>query len=129
MSKKRKPKYKYVSLNYFQLITGDRYETGKIFEEPMAKGEYTVLTPETLQQLREQGQQKYALYKSMIRSMMKLTRAEFARDLRKNQKMSWRAIAARCWTEWQGTWAPPTNQLAGMAICEIASEILDEIVD
>lgn len=53
-------------------------------------------------------------------------RAAEVRKLRCEKRHSWRALAGACHENWGGSWSPPTNQLMGMALCEVAAEILKE---
>ncbi len=56
-------------------------------------------------------------------------KAAFVKEIRCNQGYSWRAVAEKCYEEWNGDpqwWYPASNQLAGMAICEISQKLLGE---
>jgi hypothetical protein len=53
-------------------------------------------------------------------------RAAEVRRLRVDDGCSWRAVAHECFDSWQGTWSPPSNQLMGMALCEVAARVHDE---
>lgn len=63
-----------------------------------------------------------------IRKNMTREQAEFVRKLRCEDDYSWRMIAAVCFDEkWDmEPWEPPSNQLAGMALCEVAAEFFGE---
>jgi hypothetical protein len=58
-------------------------------------------------------------------------RAEKVYDYYVNQKYSWRLLAMATWAEWMddANWNPPDNQLAGMALCEVASDILKKPIE
>lgn len=66
---------------------------------------------------------------SDIRPVMTRERAERVRDLRRTH--TWRAVAETTYTEWgtDATWSPPSNQLAGMALTHVASEVLGVNID
>lgn len=52
-------------------------------------------------------------------------RAEEIRRLRVDEEYTWRMIAEACYKAWQLTpdhWSPPSNQIAGMALCQAAAE-------
>jgi len=55
-------------------------------------------------------------------------RATYIRQLRVVQSYSWRTVAAECYETWatDAAWDPPSNQLAGMELCEAAAEFFDE---
>lgn len=57
-------------------------------------------------------------------------KARYVRRLRVDDSYSWRAVAMACYYAWEGagwrSWAPPDNQLIGMAICESAAAQLGE---
>jgi hypothetical protein len=91
---------------------------------PGDPGLIQITSMEQLKQMAVQAKERYAEFDRMIRPIMNNRRATFAKDLYLKEKYSWRAIAVRCWTEWNGAWMPPDNQLAGMKICEIAEQIL-----
>jgi death-on-curing protein len=63
-----------------------------------------------------------------IRARMTRARAESIRRLRVDESYSWRAVAAECHEQWvdDASWEPPSNQLAGMELCEAAAEYFDE---
>jgi hypothetical protein len=52
--------------------------------------------------------------------------AAFVRHLRVHKRYTWRSVAAACHTSWRGFWSPPSNQLYGMAICEVAAKTFGE---
>jgi hypothetical protein len=81
---------------------------------------------EKLQEMAKQAAEKLAKYKTDIRNKMTKQRAEKVYDYYMHQKYSWRLLAMATWAEWMedATWSPPDNQLAGMALCEIASDVL-----
>lgn len=39
---------------------------------------------------------------------------------------SWRYVAGECHKRWQASWEPPTSQVWGMALCQIAAEFFGE---
>jgi len=54
--------------------------------------------------------------------------AEFIRDLRVNKGYTWRAIAAECYERgmFGADWDPPSNQIIGIVLCEVAAEKFGE---
>lgn len=52
--------------------------------------------------------------------------ADFVHELRVNEMYSWRNVAQACWDRFDGGWAPPYNQVMGMAMCERAAFLLGE---
>jgi len=60
------------------------------------------------------------------------SRAALVRRLRVEEGYSWRAVAHACYEAWamllpeELLWAPPSNQLMGMALCEAAARHFGE---
>ncbi len=65
-------------------------------------------------------------YLATITPKMTRERALRIRNLRSNN--SWRIVAGATYLEWgmDAAWVPQNNQLAGMALCQIAAELLEE---
>jgi len=66
-----------------------------------------------------------------IVKVMTHDQALFIRMLRVDKGYTWRAVAEACYVQnWEGydreQWAPPSNQLMGMALCEKAAEFFGE---
>jgi len=58
-----------------------------------------------------------------------IDRAACVRKLRVDYGYTWRAIAQKCYDAWDGEqhdWSPPSNQLMGMALCEVAAKLYGE---
>jgi len=53
-------------------------------------------------------------------------RALTVRRWRTTGGCTWRAVAERAHARWDGAWSPPSNQLAGAALCTVAAEMLGE---
>jgi hypothetical protein len=86
------------------------------------------LTVEDFEKMARQGSEKFSRYLLMVAMKMTPQRAKRIRDLRVNEVWSWRAIAAISHREWglDADWDPPSNQIAGMALCQIAAETFGE---
>jgi hypothetical protein len=56
--------------------------------------------------------------------IMTRERAEFVRRLRVDEDYTWRAVARECSEAWDTNWG--SNQLAGMALCDIAAKVFGE---
>ena len=118
------------------LVTEDRAirERGKL-----DVGDYSVMATTThgegtkavsLKDLREMARQADETYRQildLVRGGMKKRHARFIRQLRLANH-SWRLIARLCYNRgWPwARWEPPSNQLAGMALCERAAELHGE---
>ena len=63
-----------------------------------------------------------------IKSKMTPERARRIRELRVDIGCTWRAVAAHSFEDWadDANWSPESNQLAGMALCKSAAEMLGE---
>ncbi len=93
-----------------------------------AHGEGTrQVTPDEVSELAHQGATVFDELRDLARRGMKPRQARYIRVLRLDGH-SWRSIAGLChkrgW-DW-ANWAPPSNQLAGMALCERAAELHEE---
>jgi hypothetical protein len=53
-------------------------------------------------------------------------RARLVRRWRVEELCSFPTIATRAHMEWHGDWQPPSNQLAGVALCAAAARMLGE---
>jgi hypothetical protein len=92
-----------------------------------ATGEGLVqLTPEGLRQLVEAAERTVGYCQQIAAAALTPERAAFVRQLRVVQEYSWRAVARACFDAWHGDWAPPSNQLMGMALCEEAAKHFHE---
>jgi hypothetical protein len=85
-----------------------------------------ITSVEQFMDLAKQAKDTFDKFKTNIRNKMTKQRAEKVYDYYVNQKYSWRLLAMATWAEWMddANWNPPDNQLAGMALCEVASEVL-----
>lgn len=58
------------------------------------------------------------------RQLMTAEQAKYVRHLRVDLRYSWRSVARTCWLQhwllWV-RWDPPSNQLMGMALCQVAA--------
>ena len=118
------------------LVTSDRaiIERGKLdaadysVMASTAHGEgKRVLAPHDLQELAMKAGDVHGEFLDMVRGGMKKRHARYVRQLRLANH-SWRSVAHLCYDrgwEW-GRWEPPSNQLAGMALCERAAELHGE---
>jgi hypothetical protein len=72
------------------------------------------------------GKQYYDQCELTVKKIMGLHMAKQVHDMRITQRFSWRLLADSCWHLWKikPLWLPPTNQMAGMALCKVASDIL-----
>jgi hypothetical protein len=93
---------------------------------PEAAGTTPITSVEQFMELAKQAAARMAEFKTNIRNKMTKQRAEKVYDYYVNQKYSWRLLAMATWAEWMedAAWSPPDNQLAGMALCEVASDVL-----
>jgi hypothetical protein len=98
---------------------------------PQAEGLIPITSMEQLRQMALDATNTLDKFKASIRSKMTKQRAEVVYDRYVNQKFSWRLLAVATWSEWgaDAEWNPPTNQLAGMALCEIASDVLKKPIE
>lgn len=91
-----------------------------------ATGEGLVeVTPEGLMELAQMAKDTHDHFMTDIRKLITKERAEEVRILRTGG-YSWRAVARECHERFNGTWSPVSNQLAGMALCEVSAEFFGE---
>jgi len=81
-----------------------------------------------LLELAEAAGTRHAEFYAQIKPRMTRDRAERVRQLRCDDNWSYRKLAGICYMEWgrDADWYPETNQLAGVALCEAAAELLGE---
>lgn len=84
------------------------------------------LTPDQLQDMGFAASRTASEFSKHARLILTSERAKEVRELRCDQRHSWRALATECHRRWEGRWEPPSNQLMGMELCECAAQMLDE---
>jgi len=88
-----------------------------------------IKTADQLMALAKMAKHTYDTFDAEIGAKMTPERAARVKELRcGNIEHSWRAVAEVAHGEWgaDATWSPPSNQLAGMALCARAAELLGE---
>jgi hypothetical protein len=90
----------------------------------------TVLSSEEVLEMARRANETHELFYRWIKPRMNVQRARRVQQMRCSDGWSYRTIAGLSYLEWgaDGTWAPLNNQLAGMALCEAAAELLGEDV-
>jgi hypothetical protein len=97
--------------------------------KPDPAGLIEIKTAEQLMQLAEMAKRTFDHFHESIKPKMTAERASRVRELRCGPvRHSWRALAEQSFEDWgaDAEWGPPSNQLAGMALCEIAAGMLGE---
>jgi hypothetical protein len=89
------------------------------------EGLIPISSVEELEALAEMARATMDVFQRRVADMT-LAQAQFVRRLRVEEGYTWRAVAHACYVEWSGDWEPPSNQLAGMAICERAAYFWEE---
>lgn len=92
------------------------------------EGTFEIKTAEQLKAFAELAVKTHDVFLESIKAKMTKPRAELIRKLRVEDGCSWRALAAECHENWaeDAEWLPPSNQIAGMALCEVAAEMFGE---
>lgn len=87
-----------------------------------------ITSAEDLMRLAKAAAATSDYFRSFIGKKMTRERAEQIRKLRVDDGFTWRAVAQECFGLWgdDAEWNPPSNQLAGMALCEFAAEMFEE---
>lgn len=89
---------------------------------------YVIESVEQLREMAEAAKRAFDKFDASISTRMTPDRARRVRELRVDQGYSWRAVAAQCFEEWgeDAQWTPPSNQLAGIALCQHAAAAYGE---
>lgn len=93
------------------------------------------ITVDQLMELAAMARDRKDGFDAVAKRCMTRERALRIKELRGDN--SWRGVAGICFSEWTADgiiapgdhWYPPTNQLMGMSLCEIAANFLNENVD
>lgn len=94
----------------------------------ITSGARPVTMGEVMDLVRRAGE-RHTEFTVTIRKLMTQARARRIRQLRVEQDTSWRAIASLTYIEWGAIkyWHPISNQIAGIALCEVAADVLGEV--
>lgn len=84
------------------------------------------LKPGDLEKLVQAAKETSDYFQETAAKIMTQEKATYIKKLRCDEGYSWRAVAETCHEEWEGDWGPPSNQIMGMALCEIASGFFGE---
>ena len=85
------------------------------------------LTPDRIEEIAVQAADTLSDLEATVRKHMSTGVALAVRRYRCDQNYSWRALAALMAQHgFTRAWRPPSNQLAGMALCKVAAEYLGE---
>lgn len=89
---------------------------------------YVIKNNEQLLAIAEAAKATYDAFNEEIAHGMTEERAKAIRLLRCEHGYTWRALAAKSSEDWgsDATWNPPSNQIAGMVLCELAASLLGE---
>lgn len=81
-----------------------------------------------LEALAKAAKETHEQFLKEISERMTTQRAEQIRKWRVDEEYSWRAVADAAFIDWKkdACWQPPSNQIAGMALCEEAAKLLQE---
>ncbi len=116
------------ALEYAEKEEPEKFTELKKEQEKMAG---RLLTREELPVFLQAGEVTYARFKDMMWHM-NLAQAHEVRRMRVEERRTWRSVARAChlmitsgeWTWGRQIWIPPSNQLAGMALCHHAARLL-----
>jgi len=84
------------------------------------------LTPELLQVLADSAADIWECAAREAAAVLTPDRAREVRAWRVDGGYTWRAVARAASEAWDAPWEPPSNQLAGQALCEAAARMLGE---
>ena len=99
---------------------------GQAEHDFLEQEEGQIITPEELIAFTKLAYERKLEFDVVALAGMTMERALRIKQLR--SKLSWRAVATITHDEWgaEAMWEPPTNQIAGMALCETAAKLLQE---
>ncbi len=96
-----------------------------ILKEIREGGGIPIRSVEELEALAKRAQAVFEEWLEECRRLMTAEQAKYVRHLRVDLGYSWRAVARTCWLQrwplWV-RWGPPSNQLVGMSLCQVASD-------
>lgn len=84
-----------------------------------------LITPDNLKELGQLAKERSDGFLQHAIGIMTAQRARRVRQLRR--QATWRTVADICHRTWvDADWSPPSNQLAGLAICKVAARFLGQ---
>lgn len=93
-----------------------------VLESPKSGvGLVTIGSVDEFMKLAEAAKRTFDAIEERVRAEMTPERAAKVRQLRVDQGYSWRGVARAMHDEWPA-WQPPSSQIAGMALCQVAAE-------
>lgn len=117
------------------IVTGDdKIKNGKVADADIemlrqaqsGDGLYVIETPEDFERLCKAAEETYKSFEEQIADMTQKEAAE-VRRVRVDEGYSWRAVAQHFNDLGDfGAFIPPSNQLAGLALCEKAAQMFGE---
>jgi len=109
-----------------KLVTGDEH-MGQEEAEMITSGEgYVITSVEEMNKLAEQAQERFGEFGEQVAGMTK-DQSKKVRTWRVDDGYSWRSIAQQVHElGWFGEFYPSSNQLAGIALCDKAANMLGE---
>jgi hypothetical protein len=93
-------------------------------EEPPPR--QTPIDRGSMDELGHAATKRMAVLTAEIDLTMTQPRAIFVRRLRCRERASWRKVARQYYLLYGGDWEPPSNQIAGMALCQAAASFFDQ---
>ena len=92
------------------------------------KGLISIKSTDALMELANMAKETHEIFIDSIRKIMDKKAAKHIKMLRCEYGYSWRMVASASYKYFseKADWAPESNQLAGMALCEIAAESFNE---
>lgn len=84
------------------------------------------LKPGQLRDLGEAAVDRATEFTAEAIALMNRARAKEVRHWRVDRRYTWRKVARAAHDLWRVSWSPPSNQIAGMALCREAAQLLGE---
>ncbi|MBO0887475.1 hypothetical protein J2P12_00080 [Candidatus Bathyarchaeota archaeon] len=109
---------------------GDSKASSAEQERILNSGGIEITSTDELMEFARMAEKRHAEFTQSIQQHMNQERAQRIRHLRCQDDLSWRELAEVTYREWgtDADWYPINNQLAGVALCEVAAQLLGEDV-
>lgn len=113
---------------FSKIYMGDSRASSAEQDWLMNSGGHVISSEKELRELLAAVRETHDYYEKLIRPLVNADRAKRIREIRVDQKQSYRVLAGILHMEWgrEACWTPVTNQIAGVVLCELAAVAMGE---